>query len=55
MYRRLFPGDHPHVADILEDLAVTSQALGEHRHARTLDQEALAMRQRLSEQQLPTP
>jgi hypothetical protein len=41
-----------HVAISLSNLAVDLRELGEHGRARELDEQALAMRQRLSERQL---
>jgi hypothetical protein len=49
MYQRLFEGDHPNVARSLSNLAVDLQALGERERARELNEQALAMRQRLAE------
>ena len=50
MRQRLFEGDHPDVATVLNNLAVDLGALGEHGRALELDEQALAMRQRLAEQ-----
>jgi Tetratricopeptide repeat len=49
MLRRLFEGDHPDVVRSLSNLAIDVRALGEHRQALELDEQAPAMRQRLAE------
>jgi len=48
MRQRLYEGDHPDVAISLNNLAVHLTALGEDERARELDEQALAMRQRLA-------
>jgi len=45
--QRLFPGDHPAVAQCLSNLAAVVAMLGEHGRARELSEQALAMRRRL--------
>jgi tetratricopeptide (TPR) repeat protein len=45
--RQLNKGDHPDIAESLNDLAIDLRWLGEHQSARELDEQALAMRQRL--------
>ena len=49
MRQRLYEGDHPDVADSLNNLANALYELGERRWARELHEQALAMRQRLYE------
>jgi Tetratricopeptide repeat len=49
MYQRLFEGDHPDVANSLNNLAGDRRDLGEHGRARALHEQALAIRQRLAE------
>ena len=47
MLRRLFEGDHRHVATSLANLANDLHVLGQVQEARELDEQALAMHQRL--------
>ena len=49
MYQRLYEGDHPDVATSMNNLAVDLRKTGKHKRARELDDQALAMRQRLSD------
>jgi hypothetical protein len=54
MRQRLYEGDHPDVAASMIDLAIALRALGEDARARELDEQALAMCQRLAERR-PAP
>jgi tetratricopeptide (TPR) repeat protein len=50
MYQRLYEGDHHNVARSLSNLGLDLRALGEPGRARELDEQALAMRERLAKQ-----
>jgi Tetratricopeptide repeat len=50
MHQRLNEGDHPDVANSLVNLALDLRGLGEHARARELDEQALAMKERLARQ-----
>jgi hypothetical protein len=49
MFQRLYVGDHPRIASVLNNLANEMRALGDDARADDLDKQALAMRQQLGE------
>jgi hypothetical protein len=51
MRQRLYDGDHPDVAYSLSNLGFDLRTLGQLERARELDEQALAMRQRLAEEE----
>jgi hypothetical protein len=55
IYQRLYSGDHPDIFRVLDSLAEDLRMLGEPTRARDVDEQAVAMRQRLAERDAPTP